>query len=119
MAVLQESVGMEEGTQPGAVRAVEMLDMEKRLSRLEGEVKATYVHLATKADVESVRSELKSEIIGAKAELRDDIAGAKAELQGDIAGVKSDLRVLKILGGVLLLLLGWDNFGPQLLRLLY
>lgn len=108
MAVLQESVGMEEGTQPGAVRAVEMLDMEKRLSRLEGEVKATYVHLATKADVESVRSELKSEIVG-----------AKAELQGDIAGVKSDLRVLKILAGVLLLLLGWDNFGPQLLRLLY
>lgn len=92
----------------GAVRAAEMLDMEKRLSRLEGEVKATYVHLATKADVESVRSELKSEIVG-----------AKAELQGDIAGVKSDLRVLKILGGVLLLLLGWDNFGPQLLRLLY
>lgn len=108
MAVLQESVGMEEGTQLGAVRAAEMLDMEKRLSRLEGEVKATYVHLATKADVESVRSELKSEIIGAKAELRDDIAGAK-----------SDLRVLKILAGVLLLLLGWDNFGPQLLRLLY
>lgn len=108
MAVLQESVGMEEGTQPGAVRAAEMLDMEKRLSRLEGEVKATYVHLATKADVESVRSELKSEIVG-----------AKAELQGDIAGVKSDLRVLKILAGVLLLLLGWDNFGPQLLRLLY
>lgn len=108
MAVLQESVGMEEGTQPGAVRAAEMLNMEKRLSRLEGEVKATYVHLATKADVESVRSELKSEIVG-----------AKAELQGDIAGVKSDLRVLKILGGVLLLLLGWDNFGPQLLRLLY
>ena len=108
LAVLQESVGMEEGTQLGAVRAAEMLDMEKRLSRLEGEVKATYVHLATKADVESVRSELKSEIIG-----------AKAELQGDIAGVKSDLRVLKILGGVLLLLLGWDNFGPQLLRLLY
>lgn len=99
---------MEEGTQPGAVRATEMLDMEKRLSRLEGEVKATYVHLATKADVESVRSELKSEIVG-----------AKAELQGDIAGVKSDLRVLKILAGVLLLLLGWDNFGPQLLRLLY
>lgn len=108
MAVLQESVGMEEGTQPGAVRAAEMLNMEKRLSRLEGEVKATYVHLATKADVESVRSELKSEIVG-----------AKAELQGDIAGVKSDLRVLKILAGVLLLLLGWDNFGPQLLRLLY
>lgn len=108
MAVLQESVGMEEGTQPGAVRAAEMLDMEKRLSRLEGEVKATYVHLATKADVESVRSELKSEIVG-----------AKAELQGDIAGVKSDLRVLKVLAGVLLLLLGWDNFGPQLLRLLY
>lgn len=108
MAVLQESVGMEEGTQLGAVRAAEMLDMEKRLSRLEGEVKATYVHLATKADVESVRSELKSEIVG-----------AKAELQGDIAGVKSDLRVLKILAGVLLLLLGWDNFGPQLLRLLY
>lgn len=108
MAVLQESVGMEEGMQPGAVRAAEMLDMEKRLSRLEGEVKATYVHLATKADVESVRSELKSEIVG-----------AKAELQGDIAGVKSDLRVLKILAGVLLLLLGWDNFGPQLLRLLY
>ena len=108
MAVLQESVGMEEGTRPGAVRAAEMLNMEKRLSRLEGEVKATYVHLATKADVESVRSELKSEIIG-----------AKAELQGDIAGVKSDLRVLKILAGVLLLLLGWDNFGPQLLRLLY
>ena len=108
MAVLQESVGMEEGTQPGAVRAAEMLNMEKRLSRLEGEVKATYVHLATKADVESVRSELKSEIVS-----------AKAELQGDIAGVKSDLRVLKILAGVLLLLLGWDNFGPQLLRLLY
>lgn len=108
MAVLQESVGMEEGMQPGAVRATEMLDMEKRLSRLEGEVKATYVHLATKADVEPVRSELKSEIVG-----------AKAELQGDIAGVKSDLRVLKILAGVLLLLLGWDNFGPQLLRLLY
>ena len=108
MAVLQESVGMEEGTQPGAVRAAEMFNMEKRLSRLEGEVKATYVHLATKADVESVRSELKSEIVG-----------AKAELQGDIAGVKSDLRVLKILAGVLLLLLGWDNFGPQLLRLLY
>ena len=62
----------------------------------------------------SVELSLKTEIGG----VRDDVRSVESSLKLEIAGVQSDLRVLKVLGAGLLLLLGWENFGPQVLRLL-
>ncbi len=57
----------------------------ERLARIEG----AYEHLATKADLQAVKSELQG-----------DMAAVKSELQGDIAVVQSELRILKWLIGI-------------------
>lgn len=70
----------------------------ERLAKIEGVIEGSYKHLATREDVQAVRTdlvgvkaELQGNIDGVKAELQEDIAGVKAELQENIAGVKTDV----------------------------
>ena len=82
--------------------------MDARVSRLEddmGEIKATLrrlepmivrldatvPHLATKADLAGVRTELKEEISSLRTELKGEIAGIRTELKGEITSVRMDL----------------------------
>ncbi len=92
--------------------------IEERVSRLEGGSE----HLATKADMESVkvdlqhvRAELKEDIGNLRAELRKSVGGLRAELKGDIgnlrAELKAEIRDSKIstivwLTGIMITLLG-------------
>ncbi len=75
----------------------------ERLARIEG----AYEHLATKADLQAVKSELQGDMATVKSELQGAIAAVQSELQGDIAtvqsdmaAVKSELRLLKWLMGI-------------------
>ncbi len=60
----------------------------ERLARIEG----AYEHLATKADLQAVKSELQGDIAAVRSELQGDIAAVKSELQGGMAAVKSELQ---------------------------
>ena len=51
------------------------LSNEERISRLE----AGYEHLATKADVESLRGDLNTGVSGVRADLKSDIAASQAD----------------------------------------
>ena len=55
----------------------------ERLARLEG----AYEHLATKADVETVRSEIQS----VRAELKAEIQSVRAELKAEIQALRAEL----------------------------
>ena len=75
-----------------------MTTTEERLSRLEG----GYEHVATKADIASVRGELKAEIAALRGELKTDIAdvrteiaATRGELKTDIADVKTEVAALR------------------------
>jgi hypothetical protein len=48
---------------------------------------AIHDNVATKGDLQAVRTELKADIAAVKAELKADIAAVKAELKADIAAV--------------------------------
>ena len=48
---------------------------EERIARLEG----GYEHLATKADVESLRADFKADLAGARAEFKSDLATGQAD----------------------------------------
>ena len=48
--------------------------------------------VATKADVNEVKAELKGDIAELRADLKGDIAEVRAELKGDIAEVRADLK---------------------------
>jgi hypothetical protein len=61
-----------------------MTTVEARLSRLEG----VYEHLATKADI----AELRSEMLSANAELRSEMLSANAELRSEMLGANAELR---------------------------
>ena len=50
---------------------------------------------ASKADLESVKSESKADLAGVKGELKADLAGVKGELKADLAGVRGDLKVVQ------------------------
>ena len=58
-----------------------------RVGRLEGELK----HLATKADLEKLGTELRGEMHTLDTNLRKEIGGVKEELTAKIDGVKDDL----------------------------
>ena len=64
-----------------------MTTVEHRVSRLEG----GYDHLATKADIAEVRTEL-AEL---RAELKADAAELRAELKSDIAAVQNGQSEMK------------------------
>ena len=63
-------------------------NIEERVSRLEGE----YGHLATKADVESLRGDVRTEI----ADLRGELRGLKWTLGVAIGAMAVGLAVLQV-----------------------
>lgn len=93
-----------------------MATESERIARIEG----AYEHLATKADVETVKtavhevraelqtvktelqteiqtfkSDLRGEMQTLKSELQTDIHSVRSEMRGEIAGIKNDLRWMK------------------------
>ena len=51
------------------------LSNEERIARLEG----AYEHLATKADVESLRADFKADLAAARADFKTDLAAGQAD----------------------------------------
>ena len=51
------------------------LSNEERIARLEG----GYEHLATKADVESLRADFKADLAAVKTEFKDDLASGQVD----------------------------------------
>lgn len=71
-----------------------MATESERIARIEG----AYEHLATKADVETVKTavhEVRAEIQTVKTELQNEIQTVRSEMHGEIAGIKNDLRWMK------------------------
>ena len=80
--------------------------IEERVARLEG----GYEHLATKADVESLRADFKADIGAARADFKADIGAVRADFKADLVAVQTDINrridrlfwaVLGIGGGLL------------------
>lgn len=63
--------------------------LEPLMIRIDAQLQATLPHLATKADLAEVRTELKSDIAGVRTELKSDIAGVRTELKSDIGGLQT------------------------------
>ena len=66
---------------------------ELKVARLEG----AYEHLATKADVESLRgeiNELRVRMDALAAELRGEMNSLRAELRGEMKGLRGEVRLL-------------------------
>lgn len=79
-----------------------MATESERIARIEG----AYEHLATKADVESIKTavhEVRTEVQTVKTELQADIQSVRSELHGEIAGIKNDLRWMKWTLGIVVL----------------
>ena len=101
-----------------------MATESERIARIEG----AYEHLATKADVETVKtavhevraevqtvktelqteiqtfkSDLRGEMQTLKSELQTDIHSVRSEMRGEIAGIKNDLRWMKWALGIVVL----------------
>ncbi|MDE0336056.1 MAG: hypothetical protein OXI80_00170 [Caldilineaceae bacterium] len=71
-----------------------MATESERIARIEG----AYEHLATKADVETVKTavhEVRAEVQTVKTELQNEIQTVRSEMHGEIAGIKNDLRWMK------------------------
>ena len=62
--------------------------IEERVARLEG----GYEHLATKADVESLRADLKADIGAVRADFKGDLGAARADFKADIGAVRADFK---------------------------
>ena len=75
------------GGQNGGGGKPEAQSLPERMSRLEG----AYRHLATKADLEKLGTELRGEIAGVKDDLSEKIAAQGKEL----AGISGQLKTLK------------------------
>ena len=60
---------------------------EERIARLE----AGYEHLATKADLAEVRTDLKSDVAEVRTDLKSDVAGVRTDLADNRADFKSDI----------------------------
>ena len=71
------------------VRLNEGLRDRERLVKVESLLEESHKHVATREDVQAVRTEL----VGVQAALQAEIAGTKSDLQVEIAGTKSDLQV--------------------------
>src|SRR5688572_24589103 len=77
-------------------------DTQQRLGALESSmtevradvsaIKATLPHLATKADLQQMRAEIKEEIGGMRTELKSEIGGVRAELKAEIGEVRAELK---------------------------
>ena len=71
------------------VRLNEGLRDRERLVKVESLLEESHKHVATREDVQAVRTEL----VGVQAALQAEIAGTKSDLQVEIAGTKSDLQI--------------------------
>ena len=103
---------LERGTEASQVEAVlergdEASQVEAVLEREASLTEVYRQHVATREDVQAVRTELvgvqaalQLEIASARSDLKLEMAGFKSDLQADISGVKSDLRWMKWLLGV-------------------
>lgn len=79
-----------------------MATESERIARIEG----AYEHLATKADVESIKTEMhdvKAEVQTVKSELQGEIQSVRSEMHGELAGIKNDLRWMKWALGIVVL----------------
>ncbi len=79
-----------------------MATESERIARIEG----AYEHLATKADVETVKTavhDVKAEVQTVKSELQTDILSVRSEMHGEITEIKNDLRWMKWALGVVVL----------------
>lgn len=66
----------------------------ERLAKIEGVIEGSYKHLATRGDVQTVRTDL----VGVKAELQEEGAGVKTDVQAvrtELAGLKAELHAVK------------------------
>lgn len=66
---------------------------ELKVARLEG----AYEHLATRADVASLRGELRGEMTGLRGELRGEMSELRGEmggLRGEMTGLRGEVRLL-------------------------
>lgn len=66
----------------------------ERLAKIEGVIEGSYKHLATREDVQAVRTDL----VGVKAELQEEGAGIKADVQAvktELASIKAELHAVK------------------------
>ena len=72
-----------------------MSTLEQRVSRLEG----GFGHLATKADLAELRSELLGELLGLKAELRGDLLKVVIGLASlQLLGLAAVAAIMRFLG---------------------
>ena len=81
------------------VRLNEGLRDRERLVKVESLLEESHKHVATREDVQAVRTELvgvqaalQAEIAGTKSDLQVEIAGVQATLQSEISGVRSELK---------------------------
>ena len=81
----------------------------------EGRLEEPHKHVATKADVQAVKSALQAEIAGVRYELKSEII--RSELKSLMADIKSDLRWIKWLLGIGFYLGGIISTGILLLLL--
>ena len=76
-----------------------MSTTEERLARLE----EGYAHVATRADLESVRGELKAEIVAVRGELKETRGELKAEieiLRGEVRALAGSFKVWIIIAAI-------------------
>ena len=73
----------------------------ERLAKVEGRLEESHRHVATREDVQAVRTDL----VGVQATLQSEIAGVRSELKAEISGVRSDMRLLTYVLSIVLVLL--------------
>jgi ribosomal protein L29 len=66
--------------------------MEAAIIRIETTLAATLPHLATKADIADLRTELKADYADLRTETKADYAELRTELKGDYTGLRSELK---------------------------
>ncbi len=66
--------------------------LEAAVIRIETMLAATLPHLATKADLAEVRTEMKADHASLRTELKADYASLKTELKADYAELKTELK---------------------------
>ncbi len=65
----------------------EGLRARERLAKVEGRLEESHRHVATREDVQAVRTEL----VGVRSDLKAEIAGVQAALQEDVQAVRTEL----------------------------
>ena len=77
----------------GETNTASKADLESVKSESKADLES--VKSESKADLAGVKGELKADLAGVKGELKTDLAGVKGELKADLAGVRGDLKVVQ------------------------